>query len=107
MADCERLENNLQVIQPGGPGRMTPDRLDASFAALADEAFDRLAAQAARSPGAVDLLVPFARPFPLAVICEMLSPPPEDRPKFTRWASRFSTSTSVLGILWGLLKGVN
>src|SRR5262249_20309890 len=27
--------------------------------------------------------------------------PPKDRPKFTRWASRFTTSTSVLGVLWG------
>src|SRR5262245_19836658 len=79
-----------------------------SVEALADEALDRLAAQAARSPGSgVDLLAHCARPFPLAVICEMLGLPPEDRPKFTRWASSFSTSTSVQGILWGLLAGVS
>jgi cytochrome P450 len=36
----------------------------------------------------------------------MLGLPPEDRPKFTRWASHFSTATTVPGILWGLLTGV-
>src|SRR5262245_21781847 len=61
---------------------------------LADEALNLLAAQAARSAGGVDLLDHFARPFPLAVICELLGLPPEDRPKFTRWASRFVNSTT-------------
>jgi len=78
---------------------------------LADEALDRLEQQAARSGGtgvspvpngSVDLVEHFARPFPLAVICELLGLPPEDRPRFTHWASRFTTSTSVAGIAWGL-----
>src|SRR5262245_31866066 len=73
---------------------------------LADEALDRLASEGARSGGTVDLLAHFARPFPLAVICEMLGLPPEDRQQFTRWASRFSTSSSVVGIFWGLFMGV-
>ena len=73
---------------------------------LADEALDRLASEAARSGGTVDLLAHFARPFPLAVICEMLGLPPEDRQQFTRWASRFSTSSSLVGIFWGLFMGV-
>jgi cytochrome P450 len=73
---------------------------------LADEALDHLASEAARAGGTVDLLAHFARPFPLAVICEMLGLPPEDRPNFTRWASRFSTSSSFVGILWGLFTGV-
>jgi cytochrome P450 len=76
------------------------------LAVLADEALDRLTAEAARGGGTVDLLAHFARPFPLAVICEMLGLPPEDRPMFTRWASRFSTASSFAGILWGLLVGV-
>lgn len=74
---------------------------------LADEALDRLAEQAAASPGSVDLLAHFARPFPLAVICELLGLPPEDRPYFIRWASAFSRSSSFMGIafgLWGLSK---
>ncbi len=40
------------------------------------------------------------------MICEILGLPPEDRPKFTRWASRFATSSSFLGIVWGLLTGI-
>jgi cytochrome P450 len=69
---------------------------------LADEAADDLARQASRAPDGVDLVAHFARPFPLAVICELLGLPPEDRPKFTRWAEGFSTSSSLLGIVLGL-----
>lgn len=69
---------------------------------LADEAADGLARQASRATHGVDLLAHFARPFPLAVICELLGLPPEDRPKFTRWAAGFSTSSSLLGIVLGL-----
>jgi cytochrome P450 len=74
---------------------------------LADEALDHLAEQAAASPRGVDLLAHFARPFPLAVICELLGLPPEDRPKFTRWAFRFNRASNFFGIasgLWGLSK---
>src|SRR5262245_18009850 len=87
--------------------RQSVEALRPRLEVLADETLDRLAAEAARSAGRVDLLAHFARPFPLAVICEMLGLPPEDRPKFTRWASSFSTSTSVLGIFWGLFTGVS
>jgi cytochrome P450 len=68
--------------------------------ALADAALDQLAAHA--SPRGVDLLTHFARPFPLAVICELLGLPAEDRPRFTRWAAGFSRASSWPGILWGL-----
>lgn len=73
---------------------------------LADQALDRLESEANQSGGVADLLTHFARPFPLAVICEMLGLPPEDRPQFTRWASGFSTSSSILGVFWGLFTGV-
>lgn len=86
--------------------RQSVEALRPRLEALADESVDRLAAEARRSPGGVDLLAHFSRPFPLAVICEMLGLPPEDRPRFTRWASHFSTTTSVAGIFWGLLTGV-
>src|SRR4051794_31333219 len=81
--------------------RQSVESLRPRLEALADEALDRLAAQAVRSPGGVDLLAHFARPFPLAVICEILGLPPEDRPKFTRWASRFATASSFPGIVFG------
>jgi hypothetical protein len=74
---------------------------------LADEALNRLAEEAAASPDGVDLLTHFARPFPLAVICELLGLPPEDRAKFTHWANAFSKSSTLMGItygLWGLGK---
>lgn len=69
---------------------------------LADQTADALQREASRVPHGVDLLTHFSRPFPLAVICELLGLPAEDRPKFTRWASRFTTSSSLLGIVLGL-----
>src|SRR5262249_21869883 len=51
---------------------------------LADEAVDALEKEASGATHGVDLLAHFARPFPLAVICELLGLPPEHRPKFTR-----------------------
>src|SRR5262245_55345056 len=87
--------------------RQSVEALRPRLQALADEALDQLAEQAARSPDGVDLLAHFARPFPLSVICELLGLPPEDRPKFTRLASRFfATSFSLPGILWGLFMGI-
>src|SRR5262245_14836042 len=70
--------------------------------ALADEALDHLDEEAARFGGSVDLLEQFARPFPLAVICELLGLPPEDRPLFTRWAGNFTAARTTFGIVWGL-----
>ena len=69
---------------------------------LADEAADGLQREAARAQHGVDLLAHFARPFPLAVICELLGLPPEDRPKFSRWAAGVTTSSSFFGVLLGL-----
>jgi cytochrome P450 len=75
------------------------DTLRPRLEALADEAADHLAEQASRTPEGVDLLAHFARPFPLAVICELLGLPPEDRAKFTRWAAGFTTASSLPGIV--------
>jgi cytochrome P450 len=69
---------------------------------LAGEMLDQFAAQAKRSRGGVDLISHFARPFPLAVICELLGLPPEDRPKFTQWASGFGRASTLAGIPYGL-----
>jgi cytochrome P450 len=87
--------------------RQSVEALRPRLEVLADAALDRLAAQAARSPDGVDLLAHFARPFPLAVICEMLGLPPEDRPKFTRWAAHLTSATGVLSLLRGLLTGIH
>jgi cytochrome P450 PksS len=50
----------------------------------------------------VDLLEAWARPLPVAVICELLGLPDEDRPKFTRWVKALFRSVSLFGILLAL-----
>ena len=47
----------------------------------------------------VDLLEEWARPLPVAVICELLGLPDEDRPKFTRWVQALFHSVSPFGML--------
>jgi len=46
-----------------------------------------------------DLVSGFARPFPLAVICELLGLPQEDRAKFSEWAQGITTVSGVLSFL--------
>lgn len=87
-------------------GKHSIDALRPRLETLADEAIERLIA-APRTSRGVDLLDEFARPFPLAVICEMLGLPPEDRPRFTRWASFFSATGSTASVLWALFTGVS
>jgi cytochrome P450 len=85
--------------------RQSVEALRPRLEVMADAAVDRLIG-AADHRGRADLLAQFARPFPLAVICELLGLPPEDRPRFTRWAAGFSQASSLGGILWGLT-GIN
>ena len=48
----------------------------------------------------VDLLEEWASPLPLAVICELLGLPDEDRPKFSKWVKALmSASSSLIGVL--------
>ncbi len=82
--------------------RQSIEALRPRLTALADEMLDGLAQQAQRAAGGVDLIAHFSRPFPLAVICELLGLPPEDRPSFTRWAAGIGKASSALGIAWAL-----
>src|SRR5262249_45757502 len=50
----------------------------------------------------VDLLEEWARPLPVAVICELLGLPDEDRAKFTRWVKALFNSLSLVGLLLAL-----
>ncbi len=86
--------------------RQSVEALRPRLETLASETVERISAMGTGSTTGVDLLKHFARPFPLAVICEILGLPPEDRPKFTRWASNFATASSLPGVLWGLATGV-
>jgi cytochrome P450 len=70
--------------------------------AIAAGLLDQATALAAQQNGQVDLVEHFARPFPLAVICELLGLPESDRPLFSAWA-RGATSTSSM---WRMLPAV-
>lgn len=69
---------------------------------LANQFLDETDRRAAANGGRVDLMEHFARPFPLAVICELLGLPAEDRPMFSRWAGRLIRVNSF----WGILRAV-
>lgn len=65
---------------------------------IVDRQLDAVAGTAAKSQGTVDLIDQLARPVPLAVICEVLGLPDEDRSKFKKWFSSFANVKSVWGI---------
>ncbi len=69
---------------------------------LADHFLDELELAAAENE-TVDFIEHFARPLPLAVICELLGLPQEDRPKFTRWAQGITNATSIFGMFSAIL----
>jgi cytochrome P450 len=50
----------------------------------------------------VDLLEEWARPLPVAVICELLGLPEEDRPMFSRWVKALLSLSSLFGMLRAL-----
>ena len=79
---------------------------------LVDQAFNRQSVQGLRGrigdlcddllgrmagDGPVDLMEQLARPLPLAVICELLGLPEEDRPQFRRWVQALMSATSLRG----------
>ena len=66
---------------------------------LVDQQLDRVEQVAAQNGGEVDLIEHLARPIPLAVICEVLGLPAEDRPKFKKWFSSFANIKSILGLV--------
>ena len=71
---------------------------------IADGLLDKLE-DAVKSTDSVDLMKTFSQQFPLAVICELLGLPDEDRPKFSRWFAPFSKVNSIFSI-FSLLPGL-
>lgn len=55
-----------------------------------------------RDADTADLVTGFARPIPLAVICELLGLPEEDQPKFRKWAQSLTTVKGVVSFLLAL-----
>ncbi len=77
--------------------RHSVENMRGRIGVLCDGLLDGLA-----SKQTVDLLDEWSRPLPVAVICELLGLPDEDRPKFTRWANALFSSMSVFGMLRAL-----
>ncbi|MEC8554944.1 MAG: cytochrome P450 [Planctomycetota bacterium] len=68
--------------------------------AICDQMLDQFEQQASKSKDkSADALDIFCRQLPLAVICEVLGLPQEDRPKFTKWFQGFSEIRNMLGIV--------
>lgn len=78
--------------------RRSIEHLRPRFEAIVDEMLDDLEARFRRDGRPVDLVAGLARPFPLAVICELLGLPPEDRPRFVRLAESFAGRFSPLAL---------
>lgn len=76
------------------------DDMRPRIAKLVDQQLDLMEKQAIMH-GMVDFIDHFSRPLPLAVICELLGLPEEDRTKFTRWCN----FTSVSGV-WGFIRAL-
>ena len=66
---------------------------------LATTQLNTLEQQAKETNGQFDLIKYFARPFPLAVICELLGLPEEDRRRILHWGIRFTNIKNSLDLL--------
>jgi cytochrome P450 len=77
--------------------RQSVENMRGRIGVLCDGLLDRLAGKQT-----VDLLEEWARRLPVAVICELLGLPDEDRPKFTRWTNALASMMSVFGLLRAL-----
>lgn len=64
-----------------------------------DEIAMRLANNLFDERETADLVERFARQLPLAVICEILGLPAEDRPQFTRWANGLARTKGIVGFI--------
>jgi cytochrome P450 len=74
--------------------RQSVEGLRARISGICDGLLDRMTGD-----GPVDLMEAVARPLPLAVICELLGLPEEDRPNFRRWVKALMSATSLWGVV--------
>lgn len=73
---------------------------------LVDLQLDYVDELATQNNGEVDLVEHLARPIPLAVICELLGLPEEDRAKFKQWFGGFANMKSLLRGIVKLVPGI-
>lgn len=73
---------------------------------LVDRQLGHVEELAARNDGEVDLWEHLAGPIPLAVICELLGLPEEDRPKFKRWFGGLANRKSILRGVFTVVPGL-
>ncbi len=79
--------------------RRNIEQLRPRFEAIATRMLDALESQTKQSGRPVDLVSGLARPFPLAVICELLGLPEADRPMFVKQAEKMANRPSVIGLI--------
>jgi cytochrome P450 len=77
--------------------RQSVEGMRGRIGALCDGLLDRMG-----KSGRSDLMEGFARPLPLAVICELLGLPEQDRGRFTSWVRSLMSTKSLVDILWVL-----
>ncbi|SIO60584.1 hypothetical protein/cytochrome P450 PksS [Singulisphaera sp. GP187] len=85
------------------------EQLRPRFDAIMRQMLDELEVKFRRDGHPIDLVAGLARPFPLAVISELLGLPAEDRPMFAKLAGAFSGRPSplVLYRMLGAIKSIN
>lgn len=95
----EPAHRRLRGLVEQAFARRSIEHLRPRFVTIIDRMLDDLEAQSRRAGQPVDLVAGLARPFPLAVICELLGLPPEDRPRFVKLAESFGGRFSALLML--------
>ena len=70
--------------------RQSIERMAPRLAAITEEHLDEIERTFASGEPSVDFIPTFLRPYPLAVICELLGLPDSDRPRFMQWFSGMS-----------------
>jgi cytochrome P450 len=78
--------------------RRSVEQLRPRFAAIASQLLDDLESQFRQMGKPVDLVAGLARPFPLAVICELLGLPAADRPMFVKQAEAITNGASITNL---------
>jgi cytochrome P450 len=79
--------------------RRSVEQLRPRFTAIASQMLDDLEREYRQTGEPVDLIAGLARPFPLAVICELLGLPAADRPMFVKQAEAITNGPSLTNLL--------